>query len=156
MTTQTSARPVGDLIGGLASDISNLFHSEMELARSEASEKLGSAMAGIELMLVGAVIGIGAVVVLFAAIVSVLAAAFVANGMDATLANFISALIVFVVAAIVAWALVARARQVFSTQSLKFDRVSHSLARDAAAVREGAMMRDNGGTRESTAARERM
>jgi len=136
MTMEASARPLGDLIGGLASDITGLFHSEMELAKTEASEKLGSVIGGVELLLAGAVIGIGAIVVLFEGIVTLIAAAFTSNGMGATMANSIATIIVFVVAAIIAWALVARARESLSARNLSLPRTTTALSRDARAIRE--------------------
>jgi hypothetical protein len=133
---QEHARPLASLIGGLADDVSGLFRKEVELARTEASEKLGSMLGGIELLMVGAVIGIGAIGVLFAGIVTAIAAFFVAQGMNPTGANALASFIVFVIAALIAWALVARGRSSLSASNMRLDRTTHSLARDAAAVRE--------------------
>lgn len=135
-TTQTSSRSLGDLIGGLASDISGLFQKEIELAKTEASEKLGSVMGGVEMLIAGAVVGMGAIGVLFAGIVTALAAYFETLGMGNTAANSLASFIMFVIAAIVAWALVARGRAALSANNLKMERTTTSLSRDAAAVRE--------------------
>ena len=141
MTTEfgnstTRSRSLGDLVGGLAADISGLFRKEIELAKSEASEKLGSVVSGIELLIAGAAIGIAAIGVLFAAIVTGLAVIFVNAGMDRTGANSLAAFIVFVIAGIIAWILVARGRAKISAENLSFDRTTTSLSRDAAAVKE--------------------
>jgi len=130
------ARPLGDLIGGLAGDVSGLFRKEIELAKAEASEKFGSVLGGMELLLAGAVIGIGAIGVLFAAIVSGIAALFVRQGMGITTANAVASLIVFVIAGLIAWAFVARGRAALSASNLRMERTAHTLAEDAAAVRE--------------------
>jgi membrane protein implicated in regulation of membrane protease activity len=136
MTTETNPRPLGDLLGGLAGDISGLFRKEIELAKTEASEKLGSVLGGLELLIAGAILAMAALGVLFAAIVTGIGAFFVAQGMDPLGANSLAALIVFIIAAIIAWILVARGRAALSASSLKLDRTTTSLGRDAAAVKE--------------------
>jgi hypothetical protein len=133
---RTNSRSIGDLVGGLAGDVSGLFQKEIELAKTEASEKLDSMVGGLELLIAGAVIGIGAIGVLFAAIVTGLAVVFVTVGMDRTGANSLAALIVFIIAGIIAWAMVARGRAAISASNLKLDRTAASLSRDAAAVKE--------------------
>jgi hypothetical protein len=134
--TRPRSRSIGDLVGGLAGDVSGLFQKEIELAKTEASEKLNSVVGGLELLIAGAVIGIGAIGVLFAAIVTGIAALFVTAGMGHTVANSLAAFIVFIVAGIIAWALIARGRATMSASNLKLDRTAASLSRDAAAVKE--------------------
>jgi hypothetical protein len=56
--------------------------------------------------------------------------------MDRTAANSLAAFIVFIVAGIIAWILVARGRARMTSESLRFDRTTTSLSRDAAAVKE--------------------
>jgi hypothetical protein len=58
-----------DLLGSLASDISGLFRKEVQLAKAEAGEKIDLVLAAAQKLAIGAVLGIGAVGVLFAAIV---------------------------------------------------------------------------------------
>lgn len=93
-------------------------------------------LTGVELLVAGAVIGIGAIGVLFAGIVSAIAAFFVAQGMGPTAAGALSSLIVFIIAGLIAWAFIARARASLSAANLRLDRTTQSLARDAAAVKE--------------------
>lgn len=130
------SRSLGDLVGGLAADVSGLFRKEIELAKTEASEKLDSVISGVELLIAGAAIGIAAIGVLFAAIVTGIAVLFINAGMDRTAANSLAAFIVFIVAGIIAWILVARGRARMTSESLRFDRTTTSLSRDAAAVKE--------------------
>jgi hypothetical protein len=130
------SRSLGDLVGGLAADVSGLFRKEIELAKTEASEKLDSVVSGVELLIAGAAIGIAAIGVLFAAIVTGIAVLFINAGMDRTAANSLAAFIVFIVAGIIAWILVARGRARMTSESLRFDRTTTSLSRDAAAVKE--------------------
>ena len=83
-----------ELIGGLASDISTLFRKEIELAKAETSEKVSQVTSALVLLGVGGVLGLGALVVILAAIVTALAAFFIGQGMGATAANSLSAAIV--------------------------------------------------------------
>jgi len=40
MSMPNESRPLAELLGGLASDISTLFRKEVQLAKAEASEKV--------------------------------------------------------------------------------------------------------------------
>jgi hypothetical protein len=136
MANTAETRPLPELIGGLASDISMLFRKEIELAKAEASEKMGQAMTGIEMLIAGAVLALGALGVILAAIVSGIAAVLVAQGMGTTTANSVSALIVAVIVGIIAWVFISRGRNALRADKLSLDRTAHSLSRDAAAVKE--------------------
>ena len=46
MSASEHGRPLGDLLGGLVSDISGLFRKEIELAKAEAGEKVDEAQPG--------------------------------------------------------------------------------------------------------------
>jgi hypothetical protein len=135
-TTESSSRPLSDLLGGLASDISMLFRKEIELAKTEASEKLDDAIGAGRNLAIGAVFAIGAVGVFLAALVSGLTAVLIAMGMQDQLANFISALVVAVVVGIIAWTMVSRGIADLKANKLNMQRTAHSLQMDAAAVRE--------------------
>lgn len=92
---------------------------------------------GLEILIAGAVIGIRAIGVLFAAIVAGIAALLVYwGGMGTTVANSLASLIVFIVAGLIAWALVVRGRSALSSANMRPDRTAHSLAADAAAAKE--------------------
>jgi hypothetical protein len=136
MANIAEGRPLTELIGGLASDISMLFRKEIQLAKTEASEKMGQALSGVEMLIAGAVLALGALGVILAAAVSALAALFVAQGMGETAANSLAAVIVAVIVGIIAWALIARGRNILRADHLMLDRTAHSLGRDAAAVKE--------------------
>lgn len=136
MATIDTGRPLGDLLGGLVSDISGLFRSEIELAKAEASEKIDDAMKAGRTLAIGAVLAIGAIGVFLAAIVSGLAALLVSAGMDPGLANFISALIVTIVVGGIAWAMISRGMAEFKANRLNMNRTTQSLRMDAATVRE--------------------
>jgi hypothetical protein len=136
MATIGDSRPLPELIGGLANDISTLFRKEIELVKTEASEKLSQTTNALVLLGGGAVLGLGALGVILAAIVAALASFFVERGMGAAAANSLSAAIVGIVVGIVAWMLISRGLNGLKASNLKLDRTAHSLQRDASVVKE--------------------
>jgi len=127
---------LSDLLGGLAGDISGLFRKEIELAKAEAGEKFDGAMKSARNLLIGAVLGIGAVGVFLAALVNGMTALLVRMGMAEGSASFVSALIVTAVVGGVAWAFVSRGLAELKVNKLNMTRTAHSLQMDAAAVKE--------------------
>jgi hypothetical protein len=136
MSNLNDGRPLGELLGGLAQDISSLFRKEVQLAKAETSEKVSELMTGVEVLLAGGVLLLGALGVLLAAIVSAIAAFFVSQGMGATLANSLAALIVTVIVGGIGWVLVQRGLASLKSNKLQLDRTAGSLGRDAAMVKE--------------------
>jgi hypothetical protein len=136
MALDTESRPLPELIGGLASDISTLFRKEIELAKTETSEKVSQLTNGLVLLGAGGVLALGALGVILAAIVTALAAFFVGQGMGATAANSLAAAIVGVIVAIIAWVFISRGLNGLKASNLKLDRTTTALGRDAAAIRE--------------------
>jgi hypothetical protein len=129
-------RSLAELLGSLASDISGLFRKEIQLAKAEASEKVTQVMSAGQKIVIGAILGIGALGVLLAAIVAGLAAIFVGMGMDPTLANALSAIIVAAVVGVAAWMSISAGLDSLKAEKLNLDRTVHSLARDAEIVTE--------------------
>src|SRR2546423_413800 len=107
MPASDTNHPLGDLLGGLVSDVSMLFRKEIELAKTEASEKLDKMTAAGRNLAIGLVLAIGAVGVFLAALVSGLAVLLVNSGMEAPLANFVSAIVITVIVGCIAWAMIA-------------------------------------------------
>lgn len=136
MAKTEESRPLAELLGGLASDISNLFRKEIQLAKAEASEKLSETMAGAVSLIIGGVLALGALGVLLSALVLLLAAFLVNQGMDPILANAISAGIVTIVVGIIAWLFMSRGLNALSTRNLNLNRTAASLGRDADIVKE--------------------
>jgi hypothetical protein len=136
MAKTTEDRPLAELLGGLATDISTLFRKEIQLAKAEASEKVSDTMAGAVSILIGAVLALGALGVLLSALVLVLAAFLTSGGMDPIMANAISAGIIAVVVGIIAWIFIARGRSALSASNLNMNRTAASLGRDADIVKE--------------------
>lgn len=136
MADTNDTRSLPELISGLASDISGLFRKEIQLAKAEASEKVSQTLGGVEMILAGAVLGLGALGVLLSAIVTLLASFLVAQGMEEVFATTLAAFIVAVVVGIIAWAMIAKGRSNLKTSNLTLDRTTSSLARDADVVKE--------------------
>jgi len=136
MSSIHEGRPLPELIGGLASDISTLFRKEIQLAKAETSEKVSKAIGGVELLLAGAILALGALGVLLAAAVSALTALFVRMGMGENGAESLAAVVVGVVVAGIAWLLVSRGLSSLKADNLKLERTASSLERDAAMVKE--------------------
>lgn len=128
--------PLAELVGGLLADLTGLLRKEIDLAKTEASEKLSSALSGVEVLLIGVVLAIGAVGVLLSALVGGLAAALVQNGMSETSAQALAAVIVGVVIAAIAWALVSRGIAALRGTRFKLNRTTASLRRDVDVVKE--------------------
>jgi drug/metabolite transporter (DMT)-like permease len=136
MSQVNEGRPLAELLGGLASDISNLFRKEIQLAKAEASEKLSQTIGGVISLVIGAVLALGALGVLLSAIVSLLASFFVNQGMDPAMSNAIAAGIVTIVVGIIAYIFVNRGLSALKASNLNLNRTTASLSRDADIVKE--------------------
>jgi len=136
MSGANESRPLAELLGGLASDISTLFRKEVQLAKTEASEKLSETMAGASSIAIGGVLVLGALGIFLAAIVSLLAAFLVNQGMDPTLANAISAFIITAVVGIAGWMSISKGLNALKANNFNMNRTAASLGRDANIVKE--------------------
>jgi uncharacterized membrane protein len=128
--------PLSELVVGLVSDVTGLLRKEFNLAKTEASEKLSHALEGIEVLILGLVLAIGAIGVLLTALVGGLAAFLVSQGITQTYASALSALVVGIVIAIIAWAFISRGLAAMRGDNLTLDRTATSLRRDVDAVKE--------------------
>ncbi|MEO6014269.1 MAG: phage holin family protein [Devosia sp.] len=136
MSHAETGRPLGDLLTGLAGDISGLFRKEVQLAKAEAAEKLDEAMKAGRNLAIGGVLAVGAIGVFVAALVTGLAALLINMGMAETAAGFVSGLIVSAVAGAIAWAFVSRGLAELKANKLNMQRTTNSIRMDAAAVKE--------------------
>ena len=100
--------PLSELIGGLLSDVTGLLRKEIDLAKTEVSEKVKKALSGVEFLMIGLVLAIGAVGVLLSALVSGLAVVLSRYGSSEVSANALAAVIVGLVIGAIAWLLIAR------------------------------------------------
>jgi len=136
MAKSTDERSLPELVTGLVGDISGLFRKEINLAKTEASEKMAHALVGIEAFAAGLVLAICAVGVLLAALVNGLAAFLVARGMAEHNADALSSVVVGVVVALIAWGLISRGLNALKGEKLKLERTSASLQQDAKIVKD--------------------
>jgi hypothetical protein len=136
MSGANESRPLAELLGGLATDISTLFRKEVQLAKTEASEKLSETMGGVAAIAVGGVLALGALGIFLSAIVSLLAAFLVNQGMDPTLANAVSAFVVTGIVGIAGWISISRGLDALKANNLNMNRTTASLGRDADIVKE--------------------
>tara|TARA_R110002020_G_scaffold3766_24_gene16655 strand:+ start:5995 stop:6411 length:417 start_codon:yes stop_codon:yes gene_type:complete len=136
MSATSESRPLADLIGGLASDISGLFRKEIQLAKAEAGEKISETMAGVSAIAIGGVLALGALGVFLGAIVALLAAFLMAQGMDPTTANALSAFIVAAVVGLIGWMTISKGINALKASNLNMNRTAASLGRDADIVKE--------------------
>ncbi len=136
MARTPESAPLSELVGGLVSDVTGLLRKEIDLAKTEASEKFSKALTGVEVLVVGLVLAIGAVGVLLSAVVQALAAFFVSQEMAQPTAGALAALVVGLVVAAISWAMVSRGLAVLRGSNLKLDRTATSLRRGVDAVKE--------------------
>lgn len=123
MTGTRLNRPIFDIIGDAAQNLTNLVRAESRLARAEVAENIGRAGAGVGMMAFGAILAIPALVVLLEAVV----AALISSGMSAA----VSAVIVGGVALVIGLVLLMVGMRRLKAASLVPDRTIHQLQRDA-------------------------
>jgi len=136
MAKSSDERSLSELVTGLVGDISGLFRKEINLAKTEASEKMAHALTGIEAFAAGLVLAVCAVGVLLAALVNGLTAFLVAQGMREPNADALSSVIVGVVVALIAWGLISRGLAALRGNNLKLERTSASLQQDAKIIKD--------------------
>ena len=136
MSASNESRPLADLLGGLASDISGLFRKEIQLAKAEAGEKISETMAGVSSIAIGGVLALGALGVFLGAVVALLTAFMVAQGMDETTASTVSAFIVAAVVGLIAWMTISKGINALKASNLNMNRTAASLGRGADIVKE--------------------
>src|ERR1041384_3803955 len=93
-------RPLGDLFGDLATDMSNLVRQEVALAKVEITQKAKYVGRNIGYLVVGGAVAYAALLAIVAAIIMLLAK---------VLPNWGATLLVGVVVAIVGWVLIGKA-----------------------------------------------
>jgi hypothetical protein len=121
-------RSLGVLVTELSRDITSLFRKEIELARAETSEKVTQAMVAVGAIASGAVLALGALVVLLQALVIAIA--------ELGVPPALAALIVGVVIAAIAYGLIYKGTRDLRAGSLAPTRTLDSLKRDARVAKE--------------------
>lgn len=136
MAKQGENAPLSELLKGLVNDVTGLVRKEIELAKTEASERFDKAISGVETLLVGAILAIAALGVLLSAVVAGLAAIFVQTGMSDPSATALSGAIVGIIFAVAGWMLISRGLKALRVRNLGLDRTASSVRRDVGVVRE--------------------
>ncbi len=101
-------RSLSDLLTGLAGDISSLFRKEIQLAKTEASEKIDEVIDGSKGLIIGVVLAIGAFGIFLTALVTGLSWLLVSFGMSQQAASFVAPLAVALIAGGIAWSFISR------------------------------------------------
>ena len=136
MSASNEGRPLAELLGGLVTDISTLFRKEVQLAKTEASEKVSQTMGAVSSIAIGGVLALGALGIFLSAVVSLIASFLVAQGVDPTLANALSAFLVTAVVGIAGWLSISKGINALKASNLNMNRTAASLGRDADIVKE--------------------
>jgi len=128
MAATSDQRSVSELFSDLVTQLSSLFRNEIQLARTEVSEKLGQAATGLGMVVAGGVLLLAALIILFQAAVEAL----IAFG----LAPVWASLIISVGAAVIGFLLVRTGMGSLKVSNLAPKRTVEQLQRDAAVARE--------------------
>ena len=120
-------RSLGELISALTTELGDLVRKESELVRTEVSEKISTAAHAGEQLGIGAILLLGAFLVLLQALVLALS-----KVMDPLLAS----VIVAVVVGGIGFLLVKRASAKVKPSALTPDRSARQLGKDAKMVKE--------------------
>ena len=136
MSHANEGRPLTELVGGLVGDLSSLFRKEIQLAKTEASEKVSEVSGAVGSIAVGGVLLLGALGVLLAAVVSLLSALMVNAGVNPTLSNALGALVVTLVVGIIGCTSLSKGLHALKASNLNMNRTASSLGRDANVVKE--------------------
>jgi uncharacterized membrane protein YqjE len=120
----------------LADDVLGLFRKEVELAKAEASEAADKMIGALELLVIAAVLLIGAIGVLLGALVGLIATFLIEQGMHDKPASTIAAGVVGVILVVVAWIMLSRALNNLKLRNLALPKTRDALGRDAELVKE--------------------
>lgn len=117
---------IGGLLKQLAHEIPMLFTKELALAKAEMRENLRATKAGVAAVATGgAVMLAGLIIVLMAAV----------YGLGNAVPMWLSALIIGAAALLVGWLMITAGKKKFEPDSLKPDHTLNSLHKDADAIR---------------------
>lgn len=123
-----SNRSVPDLVGTVISQLSSLFRQEIQLARAEMSEKLGSVTSSIAPMAVGGAVLFGSMIMLLLALASLL--------MSFGLRAGVAYLAVGVIFALVGYLALRGGIAQLSATSLVPHRTAEQLSKDTQVMKE--------------------
>jgi hypothetical protein len=123
----TSETSLVGLIGHFRDEIKNLIRQEVDLVKTEMSEKMGRFGRNAIWLAAGAVAAFAGLILLLASLSSLISFAFESAGVSRSLAFFLGALIIGGGAVAAGFGLVAKAARTFSSESLAPQKTLHSL-----------------------------
>jgi len=125
--TRATEKPLGDLFGDLASEVSELVRKEVALAKLEVGQKAKFVGRNIGYLAVGGAVAYAAVLTIMAGIVLVL---------GKVMPHWGAALLVGAVVAVVGWLLVTKALSALQETDMKPEQTVETLKEDAAWVKQ--------------------
>jgi hypothetical protein len=129
--TRPESRPLISLFSDLWRETSTLVHDEVELARTELSEKVSQVSSGVtEIAIAGGILFAGLLILLFAASNAL------TQVLPPELAPWLAPLIVGAVVVLIGLIALARGRSNLAAENLKPGRTLESLRRDRELVKE--------------------
>ena len=120
-------RPLGDLFGDLATEMSNLVRQEVALAKVEVAQKAKYVGRNVGYLVVGGAVAYAALLAILAGIVMLLAS---------VLPNWGAALLVGIVVAVVGWLLIGKALVALQKAELTPRETVETLKEDATWMKE--------------------
>ncbi len=120
-------RPLGDLFGDLATEMSNLVRQEVALAKVEVTQKAKYVGRNVGYLVVGGAVAYAALLAILAAIVMLLAR---------VMPNWGATLIVGVVAGAIGWMLIGKAMMALQQADLTPRETVETLKEDATWMKE--------------------
>ena len=120
-------RPLGDLFGDLASEMSNLVRQEVALAKVEVAQKAKYVGRNVSYLVVGGAVAYAALLAIVAAIIMLLAK---------VLPDWGAALLVGVVIGVVGWLLIGKAMMALQNTDLTPRETVETLKEDATWMKE--------------------
>ena len=120
-------KPLGDLFGDLASEMSELVRKEVALARVEIGEKAKHVGKNVGYLVIGGAVAYAAMLAIIAGIVMLL---------DKVMPNWGAAILVGVVVGIVGWLLISKARAALQATDVTPQQTVETLKEDAAWVKQ--------------------
>lgn len=120
-------KPLGDLFGDLAGEVSELVRKEVALAKLEIGQTARHVGKNVGYLVVGGAVAYAALLTVLAAIVMLL---------DKVMPDWAAALLVGVVVGIVSWLMISKARAALQATNVTPQQTVETLKEDAAWVKQ--------------------
>jgi hypothetical protein len=128
MAEERNGQSLPDLFSDVLNQVTNLFRTELRLAKAELGEKVGDMASSAGMIIAGAVLLVGAKLLLLQGFVLAL----VALGIPPLWSTFAVAILI----GLIGYLVVRKGLSNLSVQHLTPERTLHSLNRDAAVAKE--------------------